>query len=94
MHERLEKLLLSLCIDAWPGILHHQSYIFIIQIEFNEDSPALWRVFDGVTDEVIEEPVKEETPKTVETPKKRGSKKAKTVAEKEAATEEITEVNE
>ena len=59
MHERLEKLLLSLCIDAWPGILHHQSYIFIIQIEFNEDSPALWRVFDGVTDEVIEEPVKE-----------------------------------
>lgn len=40
------------------------------------------------TDLAVEESVKEETPK------KRGSKKAKTVVEKEATTEEITEVNE
>ena len=40
------------------------------------------------TDVAVEEPVKEETPK------KRGSKKAKTVVEKETTTEEITEVNE
>jgi hypothetical protein len=46
------------------------------------------------TDLTVEESVKEETPKTVEAPKKRGSKKAKAVVEKEATTEEITEVNE
>ena len=46
------------------------------------------------TDLAVEEPVKEETPKMVEAPKKRGSKKAKAVVEKEATTEEITEVNE
>lgn len=46
------------------------------------------------TDLAVEESVKEEAPKTVEAPKKRGSKKAKAVVEKEATTEEITEVNE
>ena len=56
--------------------------------------PAIIDTVQESTDLAVEESVKEEAPKTVETPKKRGSKKAKTVVEKEVTTEEITEVNE